>query len=302
MTGLERLRAAYPPLPDPAPPAATVARLQALYASSDGAAAPDTGAGRKQRRWPPRRTGLLAIGAVIVTGTALAATIAWHPVLGSGHRPRPVAANAPVPADQLDALAVLRRPQTAIDRGPIVRLALRHLDRRLINGIHTDAIRVIYQSPRELVTLIPVERSGQIDAGLPRPTRNVLCLVSSSYAHARTMALPSGHKWHLPKGYAGWGAQCGGLDMLRTTGIATSTTADGSGGIMTGPPTHLTLHRVTLVPDGVARVKVRLRHGRSITVPVHNNAYRYTVHYIPIQLGTIWYDATGHRINHHEHP
>ncbi len=299
MTGLERLRAAYPPLPGSAPPAATVARLQALYASNGAGTAPVP----KRRRWPSHRIGLLAVGAVVATGTALAATIGWHPVLGSGDGPRPVAANAPVPADQLDALAVLRRPQTAIDRGPIVRLALRHLPGQFITGIHTDAIRVIYQSPRELVVLIPAEHTGPSIPNVPHIThRNVMCLVSSSYARGRTMALPSGHTWYLPQGYSSWGMRCGGLDMLRSAGIATSTTPDGSGGIRAGPPTHITLHRVTLVPDGVARVTVRVPHGRAITVPVHNNVYRYTTHDIPIQLGAIWYDANGHRINHRQNP
>ncbi len=34
---------------------------------------------------------------------------------------------------------------------------------------------------------------------------------------------------------------------------------------------------VVLVPDGVARVTVRLRHGHSVTVPVRDNVYRYMI-------------------------
>jgi hypothetical protein len=58
---------------------------------------------------------------------------------------------------------------------------------------------------------------------------------------------------------------------------------------------------VTLVPDGVARVKVLLRHGRSVRVAVHDNVYQYTIRGIQANLGTIWFDAAGRRIDHRKH-
>lgn len=70
---------------------------------------------------------------------------------------------------------------------------------------------------------------------------------------------------------------------------------------MLGHPERIINRRVTLVPDGVARVKVRLRHGRSVTVPVHDNVYRNTIHGVSANLGTIWFDAAGHRIDHRKH-
>ncbi|MCU1676175.1 MAG: hypothetical protein JWM93_933 [Frankiales bacterium] len=54
--------------------------------------------------------------------------------------------------------------------------------------------------------------------------------------------------------------------------------------------------------DGVARVTVRLRHGRSVTVPVRDNVYRYTIHDSPASMGTIWLDAAGRRIDHRKRP
>src|SRR3954469_19952333 len=117
---LERIRAAYPSLEDPGPPDTTVSRLRSAYAG-DTAPAP--------HRWRRRRfcrVGLFALGAAIVSGTAAAATGGWHPLLGSPDRgPRPHPARADVPADQLAALAILRRPQTDVDRGPLVRQALK---------------------------------------------------------------------------------------------------------------------------------------------------------------------------------
>lgn len=311
MTDLDRVRAAYPSLPDETPPAATVARLQSLYA--DALAEPDDGTGtrgHRRRWWSSRRLGVLAIGGVIVAGTAIAATIGgWHPLLGSPDRgPRPLAANTGVPADQRAALAVLRRPQTNADRGPLVEKALRVLDRRTINGIHTDAIRVISHGPRELAVLVPADRVGPHIEGVPASIsiqRHVLCLMATSYSDARTMTITQHGKpktIRFPAGYTGWGVICGGLDTLRTTGIQAGTSPDASGGlIINGLPKHPALHRVTLVPDGVARVTVRLRHKRTVTVPVHDNVYRYTIHDSPAYMGTIWFDAAGHRIDHHKH-
>jgi hypothetical protein len=279
MTDLARLRAAYPPLSDEAPPRATVARMEELYANADGVAA---GATRVRRR-PARWLALLAAGGVVAGGTALAATGAWHPVLGSPDRgPQPLAAGAGVPADQLAALAILRRPQTDADRGPLVQSALKVLSRQFINGIHTDAIRVVHHGPREVVVLIPAERVTT--------ERDDLCLMSGTYQKASTVGT-----LHFRAGYS-WGMACGGMDRVRSTGLET-----GYGGRIVGRGTFadVTSHRVTLVPDGVARVKVRLRGGRSVTVPVKDNVYNYTIHGSPAYLGTTWFGADGRRIAHH---
>lgn len=185
---LDRVRAAYPELPDAPPPQATVARLRALYADAD--AIPDVRNRRRQR--PSRRVGLLAVGAVIVSGTAIAG--------------------------------------------------------------------------------VPASISTQ---------RDVLCLMSTSYQDARTWTITQGRRPRtvgVPAGYGGWSMTCGGLHMVRTTGIQTGTSPDSSDGlILDGLPKRPTLRVVVLVPDGVARVTVRLRHGHSVTVPVRDNVYRYTI-------------------------
>jgi hypothetical protein len=241
---------------------------------------------------------------VIVSGTALAATTGggWYPTLGSPDRGTPpIAAGASVPADQLAALSILRRPQIAADRGPRVRQALTFLDRRIINGIHTDAIRVIFQTPREIAILVPAERFGP-QSHPESLVRHGLCLMSASKSAARTMTVTrhgKPTKIRFPAGFAGWGSSCGDLETLRTSGIATGTSPDPSGGlIINGYPRHPTLRRVVLVPDGVARVTVRLRHGRSVTVPVRDNVYRYTTTESPASMGAMWFDADGKRIDH----
>jgi hypothetical protein len=307
MTDLERLRAAYPPLPDTSPPAATLARLESLYAShhSFGSGAGPEDRGRRRLR-PSRRIGLLAIGGVILAGTAVAATGGWHPVLGSPSRgPQPLAAHAPVPADQLAALAVLRRPQTATDRGPLVQQALRVLNRQSINGIQVDAIRVVAKTSSEISVLVPAERAGPRLKGVPASVsiqRNVLCLMSAiKDGPAIVTQTPSGKLETLPspQGYNDWGSACGTLQTLRTSGIQTAMNPASS---VNAHPQSVTTSIVVLVPDGVASANVRLRGGRSVTVPVHNNVYSYTIHGSPANLGTTWLDTAGHRIDHRKHP
>jgi hypothetical protein len=294
MTELDRLRAAYPVLLDEVPPRETVARLEEMYANADGVAAAPTRVGRGPvRRHRARWLALIAAGGVVAGGTALAATGAWHPVLGSPDRgPQPLAARAGVPADQLAALAILRRPQTDADRGPLVQSALKALSREFINGIHTDAIRVVHHGPREVVVLIPAERVGPHGKGQRvHAERNDLCLMSGAYQKASTVGT-----LRFPAGYS-WGMACGGMDRVGSTGLET-----GYGGRIVGRGkfAEVTSHRVTLVPDGVARVTVRLRGGRSVTVPVVDNVYSYTIHGSPAYLGTTWLGADGRRIAHHE--
>ncbi len=254
-----------------------------------------------RRRWwhPSRRAGLLATGGLVVGGTALAATGGWHPTLGSPDRGLPPrVATVGVPQEQLVALSILRRPQTEHDRGPMVERGLRVLDRRGIDGVHTDGIRVLFQTPREFAMVVPAERSGP--AGFRH--RDVLCLMSTSFSRAKAIPIRRHGKRRtirLPSGFAGWGMTCGEMERLRTTGIATGTTPDpDSALIVNGVPRRPTIRQVVLVPDGVARVTVRLRHRRTVTVPVHDNVYRYTIHGFPAQMGTLWFDADGRRIDH----
>ncbi|MCW2983717.1 MAG: hypothetical protein JWR63_1287 [Conexibacter sp.] len=299
---LARLRDAYPPLPGNScdPPATSVERLQALYAS------PPPPADRPiAQSWrPSRRAGLLALGAVIASGTAVAATTTgWHPQLGSPDRQdRPRAAAAAVPAEQLAMLAVLRRPQTDADRGRLVRMALRRLDRSLVNGVHVDAIRVIDQGSQSATILVPAERTGSYEPRYrKRATRDVLCLHTIAYMPATKIPRP-GRPTIRFRGSYGRGSTCGTTATLRTTGIRAGT---GESRVITGPVDYdhgpLT-HYATLVPDGVAKVTVNLRHGRTLTVPVRHNVYRFAVPGIQSQLGTVWYDAAGRRLNHHARP
>ena len=240
----------------------------------------------QRRSMRPRRLGLLALAATVITGSALAATGVWHPILGDDHRGHPRAAHTNIPGNQSAALGVLRRPQTVRDRGPEVRAVLRMLTGGEINGVHTDGIRLLRQRSDGVTILVPTERVGRHDKGYRSSIRRrVLCVLTGV-----RVTIP-GHK--RLSGVAG--QNCGTLTQLRTTGIA-GATGSRRGFIYNA-----------LVPDGVASVVIPLHH-RSLTVAVHDNLYEAnTGTELPPAWSVRWLNADGHTINHrgndpHAHP
>jgi hypothetical protein len=256
---------------------------------------------RYRRRRRLTRVGFAASLVIVASGTAVAATGTWRPQLGSPDRgPVPKASSRSVPASQRDLLAVLRRPQSERDRGPLVEAALKVLSREVVNGIHTDAIRVLFQNAREVVLLVPVRRVGVVDHP-ENVQRDQLCLMSATYTKGRTVRFRQKGRTRverIPAGYAGWGSHCGDLKRLRKTGIQAGTSPEDYGGVITSA-TEMNRTRTrwtVLVPDGVARVTVRVRGGKTVTGTVHDNVYQYTITGPGANLGSTWYDAKGNRI------
>lgn len=263
-----------------------------------------TRAPRRRRLRLPRRAVLLMSGAVVAGGTALAATTGgWHPALGSRDRgPQPHAATSAVPRAQLAALSVLRRPQAPSDRAPLVERLLRvGLNGYVVDGVHVDGIRVVFRTAREVVVLVPVQRMGHLGGRPAQVQRDALCLLSSSLQRARAVrvAVHGAPKvYRFPGGFTGVSASCGSLEQLRSSGIQIGTSPDPSGGlVVNGRPAHPLTRRVTLVPDGVARVIVGLRHARTVAAPVRDNVYQYETDESPAFMGTVWLDRDGHRID-----
>lgn len=240
-----------------------------------------------RRLWPIRRVSLLVLGGAVVTGAALAATGVWHPTLGGSDRGHPQVAHTSVPGDQTAAIGVLRRPQTDADRGPQVRAVLRMLARDEINGVHTDGIRLLRQRTDGVTILVPTERVGRHDKGYPSSIRHrVLCVMTASRTAPRTLRSADGRTVRTHGGLIA-GQSCGNLSQLRTTGIGGAT--GGSHGFIYN----------ALVPDGVARVVIRLRQHKTLTAPVHNNLYEVnTGRELPPAWGVRWLDANGHTIDH----
>lgn len=193
----------------------------------------------RRRRRPSRRIGLSVVAAVVVSGTAVAATTPWNPQLGSDRGGHPSRSVAGIPADQLTMLQVLRRPATDADRSARVRGALRFVDGWTFGGVHVDGIRLLRAGDgreRGDVVLVPAKRSGPKDLPRAVQTRDALCVVQT-----------------FPRGISAAGSFCGTASDVRRGRLRN---------VLSG-----------VVPDGVAEVRVRLRTGRTLVAPVRDNYY-----------------------------
>jgi hypothetical protein len=216
------------------------------------AALSQAGQRRRRLRWPARRGTTLLVTAALIGGTAYAATAPWLPQLGDDHRGRPTVATTRVPADQLAALAVLRRPQTAADRGPRMRAMLEQLPGTIVGGVHVDSARLLQSRPDGATALLAIEREGTSKPGGTPLRRSLLCLtigLDPTTVNGHRMGFQSTQKCETLAG-----VKAGRLVL---------------GGLLDG---RLTLTGV--VPDGVARIQVALRTGRVLEARVAGNAYR----------------------------
>lgn len=243
------------------------------------AVARSTDARAARRWWQLTRGGaVMATSGVLLAGTALAAGPLG--LLASGPQ-APRAAGVDVPYDQRAALAVLRRPQSDEDRSGEVREVLRVLRRDHIDGVHEGAVRVLRSDRRLFAVLVPAERDGRPESTPPGVRRNVLCLMTSfASSTPRTDVLPVRQKDGSRRRVAlgGVGRRCGDLRDLTTTGIQA-----GNSGV---------------VPDGVARVRIRFRGRRYREAPVRNNFYAVYDRELAPFWGVTWLDAEGRSIDH----
>ncbi|MCW2984215.1 MAG: hypothetical protein JWR63_1785, partial [Conexibacter sp.] len=179
-------------------------------------------------------------GVALAGGTALAATTPWSPQVGDADRGQPsVARPASVPADQVASLGVLRRAQSDADRAPGVEALLKLLGKDNNDGVHLDGVRLLQKRADGITVLLPETR---VDA-----RRDVLCLL---YGLDGTDATgPSA------------GQKCGTTADLR------------AGRIFLGAQHAGRLELNGLVPDGVTRVDVPLRDGKTISSDVADNAF-----------------------------
>lgn len=116
---------------------------------------------RARRPWT-----LVAIAATLTTGTALAATQPWQPLLGGERQGHPTATGEPVSADALALLGILRRPQSEDDRGPLVEQALRSIGPQN-HGVRVAAVRLLGTAPGgRAIVLVPTARFSD-DAASP---------------------------------------------------------------------------------------------------------------------------------------
>jgi hypothetical protein len=149
---------------------------------------------RRRRRWRSRRTAAIALAVVAVGAPALAATQPWQPLLGRPalHATPAGTSTTSPPSDQLALLGVLRRSQTAADRGPITVALLKHLGPEQA-GVRVASIRLLSSAAGAHAVLVSIEHNANV-AGNEPVERNQLCLL---FEHggtcSTTVSLVAGH-------------------------------------------------------------------------------------------------------------
>lgn len=229
---------------------------------------------QSQRR---RRVATFSVCVVAaVSGTAYAAITAWGPQVGDERRgfPAVVPDGAP-PEDQLAMFQALRRPATSDDHSGLAELALQRLPPG-VQGIRTGYVRVLRNGGFAGV-LIPVERfnvgrrEGESTPESLRPLfeeqDDGLCL-------------------YFP-GNSGSSAGCYTSASLRL-----GQPAGTQGQTIFG-----------FVPDSVARVRVELDGGETLTLLPENNLFAYTVRrgadQSPLAIRTEWFGGDGELLAEH---
>jgi hypothetical protein len=202
---------------------------------------------RRQRMPRHRRVTLLVALGVSITAPALAATGIWRPQIGDAEHGSPsITAEAP-PASALDHYAVLKRPETAKDRGALTQGALRLIGPG-VTGVRTGYIRLLRdEHAGGAVVLIPVAGfRGPFPTALTQPDETQTAGVDGLCLF---VADPTG----------GGASGCRSLDEL-LNGVGRLPQVAGS-------------RMYGLVPDGVARVEVTLAEGPALSANVRNNLF-----------------------------
>jgi hypothetical protein len=173
----------------------------------------------------------IALALTAFAGTAFAAVAIWTPLLGNpqyGYNPG-AAASAP-PQDQLNALAVLRRPQTAADRGTLSQAALTYIN-DYTTGVRTAYVRLLGTVGDEAFVLVPVEQRDATAStgGTPAestPLKNALCIYATDSSVGQTYV----QCWSLSQITDGvaWAVLNGQLFGLAPDGVATATLSSGA--------------------------------------------------------------------------
>lgn len=194
-----------------------------------------------------RRPALFGVGAVLLTGTAVAATTPWAPTVGDPNIGHPTLAASEPPAAAMERLDVLRRPQSDADRGPRAQAMLKTLGSELVDGVRPTSVRLLGVSGSGSTLLFSAETAGPGE----NAQRDVICFVTTTDVDST----PN------PTQGSAYGRVCGGEREL-------------AAGQMIGvwPLSDSKLRVTGLVPDGVQKVVIPLKAGEAVAA-VSNNAF-----------------------------
>jgi hypothetical protein len=209
---------------------------------------------------------LAALVTLLVTGTAIAASGLWRPILGEPRfGPGPTITAAAPPPTQLAILGVLRRPQTPADRSARTLALLQYMS-GAASGVRTNYIRLLSDSTGlGPAILVPVARIDQAPSDVPPavlaelPQSDALCLLVGD------------------RGGEGAGKRC----------FTTDDMLEGRGTLSLGDDLF------GLVPDTVTRVTVTFSGGAIRTVAPTDNLFETTQAGGAIPVAMTWTMATG---------
>jgi hypothetical protein len=245
------------------------------------------------------RLAALGLAAVLLTGTAMAATGVWDPPIGAltgAAPPRP--ATSPVPAGITDVLGILRREQTDKDRSAEVEATL---SRALFaDGVRPDSVR--YLAPSEAPGEATILFSAENPIGPFEPPERI-CLYRPAFAET-TRELPfCFSRASLLGGHAYMTFETSTRELEEALesndGARLAECDDDPPPAVCLPATATT---VGVVPDGVATVTAHFSGAPTVDVPVHENYFELELNgaeitHIPIGVRyLIMRDAQGNVI------
>ncbi len=203
------------------------------------------------------RRGRVALGALVAIalagGTATAAIAPWQPELGPQHPRQFTITDSPPPRAQLAELGVLRRPQTATDRGASVRQALQFFGNS-VDGVRTNYVRALRSdSSGSDAVLVPV---ASYRLNLPSPPADAPPAVRQ-----RMLPASDGLCLFVRDAIDGGAQSCSSLADLIAGRISGAMDRAGRA-LFYG-----------LVPEGIYAVRLRIAGADSVTATVRDNFY-----------------------------
>ncbi|MDA0184172.1 hypothetical protein OJ997_27935 [Solirubrobacter phytolaccae] len=239
---------------------------------------------RRRRLATIALTGTLAFG-----GVAAAAAPLWQPLLGDDQRGNPTTDRSAVPADQLEAIGALRRPQTPGDRAEATRYALTQLPAHRVAGVRLDGVRAITPPDTDVeLILIPAQAASEI--------RDALCLFVADEADGGAMScfatsdvLEGGATLQT----AGPASAAPSAPELRPTKTITPSDRITTSDAFTGKnPEAGLMDFYGLVPDGVSRVRID-----SVDATVRENAFHLRASEATSPRSIEWFDRAGRPVS-----
>jgi hypothetical protein len=224
-----------------------------LYEAARRELAP--GGPQASRRSVKRLAVAAGVGALLVSVPA-AADNGWFPF--SGRSDAPSSSDSPPASSLTGMLGVLRRPQTAADRGGDTEFALRFVGDKTYEGVQLDYVRRAVVGPGdEGVVIIPSVSHRQTPEATPNP--QVVCVWRSDYFRGEPVGGQPG---------------CYSADDIRR-----------------GAALQQLGHRVDMVvPDEVARVEAVSDSGSVDSSIPEDNVASWDG---SLPKRVIWYDGSG---------